>query len=165
MHRRRIGVGALIEFVRSLVEWTTGLPYIGPFFWLFWFALLPIPLLVLPFAVAWVAGESAWAKLEQWLAGLRGRGEPPAVRSLSGGQDEYREYLNSPEWQAKRRLALEQAGWRCKVCNSTTRLQVHHRTYDRVGNEELCDLTVLCATCHQLFHDGGRMPVGADKQP
>src|SRR5438093_4983788 len=41
----------------------------------------------------------------------------------------YPEYLQTPEWQQKRRAALEQAEYRCQVCNRGEHLNVHHRTY------------------------------------
>lgn len=69
----------------------------------------------------------------------------------------YEAYLISPEWRQKRALALQWADDRCQVCNSPHDLQVHHRTYERVGNEDLADLTVLCLECHDLFHMGGRI--------
>jgi len=65
----------------------------------------------------------------------------------------YREYLRSPQWQRKRKGALKRAGNRCQLCNSPARLQVHHRTYDRIGNEAPDDLIVLCSVCHKTFHE------------
>lgn len=69
----------------------------------------------------------------------------------------YREYLQSEHWLNMRRGALERAGWRCQVCNSKTRLDVHHRTYERRGHELPDDLTVLCRSCHETFHKNGRL--------
>jgi hypothetical protein len=69
----------------------------------------------------------------------------------------YQEYLQSPEWQEKRDEVLGQARHRCRVCNSRHQLEVHHRTYDRVGHERSDDLTVLCRPCHELFHRYGRL--------
>jgi 5-methylcytosine-specific restriction endonuclease McrA len=64
----------------------------------------------------------------------------------------YREYLHSEEW-SQRSLALrKQAGWRCEICGSGDRVQVHHRTYKRLGNERPSDLQVLCGDCHRLAH-------------
>jgi hypothetical protein len=31
-------------------------------------------------------------------------------------------------------------------------VQLHHKTYDRIGAEDLTDLTPLCARCHALIH-------------
>jgi 5-methylcytosine-specific restriction endonuclease McrA len=67
---------------------------------------------------------------------------------------EYREvYLRSPHWLRVRRDALERAEYRCQVCNANKTLDVHHRTYERLGNEAPADLTVLCRRCHERFHD------------
>lgn len=72
------------------------------------------------------------------------------------GSPAYQEYLKSPEWAATRRWALERAEHRCQVCNSDGPLDVHHRTYERLGHEWPSDLTVLCRDCHGLYH--GRLP-------
>ena len=88
-------------------------------------------------------------------------------RSASSGseptpaQREYREnYLRSTHWQIVRAGALDRADHRCQVCNSKRKLDVHHRTYARLGHEHPADLTVLCRTCHELFHD--RLPTAPD---
>jgi hypothetical protein len=66
---------------------------------------------------------------------------------------EYREvYLRSEHWRAMRLWALERAENRCQVCAASAALDVHHRTYERVGAERPADLTVLCRRCHELFH-------------
>lgn len=65
----------------------------------------------------------------------------------------YREYLQSEWWSFIRSRRLRQAGFRCQICNEGgCVLDVHHRTYERVGAERLSDLTVLCRECHTLFH-------------
>ena len=65
----------------------------------------------------------------------------------------YEEYLKTPEWAQKREQALERDGYCCRVCNSGKNLNVHHRTYARRGNEDLNDLTTLCQSCHEYFHE------------
>jgi 5-methylcytosine-specific restriction endonuclease McrA len=64
----------------------------------------------------------------------------------------YAEYLASPEWNLQRRTALRRAGGRCEACNRTGKLNVHHRTYERRGDEAADDLIVLCADCHGAVH-------------
>lgn len=64
----------------------------------------------------------------------------------------YRKYLESEDWKEKREEAKERAEYRCQLCNSGPPLHVHHRTYERAGNEKPGDLTVLCAGCHHRFH-------------
>lgn len=74
----------------------------------------------------------------------------------------YLEYLQTPEWEEKRKAALARAGYHCQVCNAgNTPLHVHHRTYIRRGYELDQDLITLCADCHQLFHQNGKMGVEA----
>jgi hypothetical protein len=70
----------------------------------------------------------------------------------------YDEYLQSDHWQDTREFALGRAGHRCQVCNTNDeRLEVHHRTYERRGEEFPEDLIVLCRTCHETFHKNGRL--------
>lgn len=69
----------------------------------------------------------------------------------------YEDYLRSAKWQRKRRAALARAEHRCQVCSGRDRLNVHHRTYERLGDERPADLTVLCETCHEIFHRHGRL--------
>lgn len=64
----------------------------------------------------------------------------------------YTQYLSSPEWKAKRDVALIRAARKCEECGNTRRLQVHHLTYDRLGDEEHEDLRVLCDACHRREH-------------
>ncbi len=72
----------------------------------------------------------------------------------------YRDYLQTPEWQETRKAALRRARYCCQACSSTFRLNVHHRTYARRGQELNSDLIVLCAGCHQLFHDNAKLAEG-----
>jgi phosphoenolpyruvate synthase/pyruvate phosphate dikinase len=69
-------------------------------------------------------------------------------------REEYRGvYLRSEHWRETRLAALERAEHRCQLCNGARRLDVHHRTYERLGAERPADLTVLCRMCHDLFHE------------
>lgn len=69
----------------------------------------------------------------------------------------YRDYLATPEWDKTRRAALRRAGFQCQTCSAGGRLNVHHRTYERRGNEYPRDLTVLCEDCHSLFHQNRQL--------
>ena len=64
----------------------------------------------------------------------------------------YQDYMQSPEWKSKREKVLIFWGRRCALCNSPTRVEVHHRTYDRMGQELLTDLIPLCFECHDRHH-------------
>jgi hypothetical protein len=80
------------------------------------------------------------------------------VRRSSGDKpwlsDEYLTYLTTPKWKAFRRKALEAANYLCQRphCGIGSKLHVHHVTYDRLGNELLADVLVLCETHHRLEH-------------
>jgi hypothetical protein len=87
----------------------------------------------------------------------RRRSTPGApMGAVPGG---YHGYLQSDAWRQRRRDAIQRADGRCQVCNGSGPLEVHHRTYERLGHESPGDLTVLCRACHARFHEGGRMPV------
>lgn len=65
----------------------------------------------------------------------------------------YKDYLQTEEWQQRRREALSFANNSCQVCNAKgIELHVHHRTYERRGAEMAGDIIVLCKKCHALFH-------------
>ncbi len=73
---------------------------------------------------------------------------PQELRALP-----YKEYLQTPHWKRKRNEKLRAAGYRCQMCNRRARpLEVHHRTYERRGEELDTDLTVVCRSCHTNFH-------------
>jgi 5-methylcytosine-specific restriction endonuclease McrA len=72
----------------------------------------------------------------------------------------YENYLQSDGWKERRDRALRRAGFSCQVCSKKGQLHVHHRTYARRGDEADTDLIVLCADCHQLFHENGKLAEG-----
>jgi hypothetical protein len=75
------------------------------------------------------------------------------IRQL--GYEDYTAFLRSPDWEETRRRY-----WRdpdtpkaCGLCGTEEPpLQLHHRTYERVGAEHLSDLVPTCLRCHQLLH-------------
>ena len=71
--------------------------------------------------------------------------------------DFYEQYILSEQWRAKAEDAKARAGYRCRVCNGKHELNAHHRTYERLGNEDPEDITVLCHSCHELFHQYKRL--------
>lgn len=77
--------------------------------------------------------------------------------SLKRETPEYKQYIQSKEWRLKRLQAIERDDNRCRVCNSGIKLDVHHRTYKRLGDELSNDLTTLCKACHDLFSENGRL--------
>ncbi len=68
-------------------------------------------------------------------------------------------YLRTSEWRRTRAAALVRAGNACSLdVTHTEGLEVHHRTYERLGEELVTDLTVLCHSCHQLHHTANGRP-------
>lgn len=67
---------------------------------------------------------------------------------------DYAAYLLSEIWKEKRERVLIFWDHKCALCYSGTKLQVHHRTYERLGREKITDLLPLCENCHQYFHAG-----------
>lgn len=70
----------------------------------------------------------------------------------------YSAYINSTDWRDNpARLAeLEASGFRCRLCNAAqteAQIEVHHRTYKRLGCERTDDLTTVCRECHRGVTD------------
>ena len=64
---------------------------------------------------------------------------------------EYQTYLASREWALKREAVRERSGNRCERCWTRRMDAVHHKTYERVGNERLEDLQAICDPCHEFL--------------
>lgn len=80
---------------------------------------------------------------------------------------EYDQLLKTPQWGAKREEILLRDGHRCKNCQSTKGLQVHHRQYHMIKTQEFVKpweysnryLVTLCETCHMAGHQQYTVPV------
>lgn len=90
---------------------------------------------------------------------------PGAIRSNSRKEHRefYARYMASPKWFARReRWALEEQrrsgkpGIRCRGGCGTVwglnRGDLHHRSYEHLGNETHEDLWPLCRPCHTQLH-------------
>ena len=66
--------------------------------------------------------------------------------------EEYQEYLNSAHWKEASAQCREEYDNRCAICGSTESLNVHHWTYERLGDEDPKDLICLCQICHKRLH-------------
>ena len=70
-------------------------------------------------------------------------------------KEKYDRYLLSDRWKVKKN-EFNQSRYskkQCFVCGSKEKLHVHHKTYDRLYNEELTDLVCLCKDCHEKVHN------------
>jgi len=64
-------------------------------------------------------------------------------------QKRYISHLKSAKWRAIREGLFELRGRKCEVCGrAAKRLEVHHLTYERMGDEIPEDLRILCYCCH-----------------
>lgn len=72
------------------------------------------------------------------------------------GYRTYADYLASDHWRAfkaswvPRRTRNKRAV--CEFCLSADRLDLHHRTYKRLGAERPADLVLICERCHSRVH-------------
>jgi 5-methylcytosine-specific restriction endonuclease McrA len=67
----------------------------------------------------------------------------------------YRWVLKSRRWRKLRRLAYERSHGRCVRCGrrkSLGVLQLHHKTYKKLGKERLSEVELLCDDCHRVQH-------------
>ena len=67
--------------------------------------------------------------------------------------EEKRAYMQSEKWGILKYLRMLIAQDKCECCGATEHLQLHHETYIRLTEEEIDDLKILCADCHQKLHD------------
>ena|SRR5690606_32584214 len=74
------------------------------------------------------------------------------AQSLKGKS--YQDFLESEYWGIVRSMVMKRDGYKCIICKSTKRLQVHHDTYRNHFKEHrnLKDLMVLCRDCHYEHH-------------
>jgi hypothetical protein len=113
--------------------------------------------------LGFMAGKRVWAvvgnqanRRTSWLIIKTFLVSSATQRTMFG--DYQADILDSPQWKARRKVELDRAGHRCQACNASGDdivLDVHHRTYDRVGNEGPADLIVLCRKCHGAIHANG----------
>jgi hypothetical protein len=70
-------------------------------------------------------------------------------------RDRYRRTLRSRRWKRLRERAYRRARGRCERCHKRAflgALQLHHKTYDRLGRERMADVELLCGDCHRSEH-------------
>lgn len=76
-----------------------------------------------------------------------------------GGHVTYEVYLRSHAWRVFRVEMLARVEYRCEGCgvredeSMLLVLDLHHRSYDRLGWELPDDVAVLCRPCHENEHE------------
>lgn len=82
------------------------------------------------------------------------------------GYKSYREYLVSDHWLSFKKYFYKNSnriitmrkngGLHCEFCKCQAKLNLHHKTYERLGNERSTDLIILCDNCHNTIHQMDR---------
>lgn len=65
---------------------------------------------------------------------------------------DYEVYLQSKEWESRKKEYYSRHGCKCDICGSGSHIQLHHLNYKRLGYENDSDLIGLCTECHMLLH-------------
>lgn len=63
----------------------------------------------------------------------------------------YQGYLESNMWKRKRAWVFKRSKGKCERCGKAA-VQVHHKTYERLGYETPEDLMAVCMSCHGKEH-------------
>lgn len=66
-------------------------------------------------------------------------------------QSWYKGYLESNMWERKRAWVFKRSKGKCERCGKVA-VQVHHKTYERLGYELPEDLMAVCMSCHGKEH-------------
>ena len=65
------------------------------------------------------------------------------------GYPGYEAYLRSEHWKV---FSGGMKGSKCHCCGYREKLNVHHITYERLGEELPCDVVTVCDRCHVEIH-------------
>lgn len=63
------------------------------------------------------------------------------------------EYMQSEKWRTLKFSRLMIAQYKCESCGSFHNLNLHHITYERLTQEILEDVAILCEVCHTKLHN------------
>ena len=74
----------------------------------------------------------------------------------------YEQRIRSAQWKNMRADLIRMRGPRCERCGCGPPLELHHKTYERMGRELLSDLELLCRTCHDAA-DRQRETISAER--
>ena len=62
-------------------------------------------------------------------------------------------YMQSKQWFILKAMLLMKYKYKCQICDCIHSLEAHHLTYERLGDEWLSELALLCRDCHQAQHE------------
>jgi hypothetical protein len=64
----------------------------------------------------------------------------------------YAAHMKTAKWQGSRILVIRRCKGICERCHKWPVVNIHHLTYERVGNELPEDLLGVCSRCHRELH-------------
>lgn len=99
--------------------------------------------------------------LDRWYADRRDYGDRLREKERDEWRRWYTQYLRSAHWNEKRLSVLRRAGDLCEGCRQKRPTQVHHLSYEHVGDEFLWELRAVCEDCHDRLHPNN--DVSSDK--
>lgn len=70
----------------------------------------------------------------------------------------YKLYLQSKHWKATREFIINKYDGKCELCGKEKGINIHHLTYERLGEETENDLMCLCKKCHEVLHTYSTIP-------
>ena len=80
--------------------------------------------------------------------------QPVTVRKgdRSWVEPTYEDYISSAGWEKRRADYFAGHARKCFACGARDKIQLHHKTYARMGRELDEDLMPLCERCHSEVH-------------
>lgn len=84
----------------------------------------------------------------------RGRSIPGlTLQKKKGKRRDYKRYISSLKWKNFKQDIIDERGASCEECRKPCdKLDLHHKTYDRLFNEGREDVVLLCRSCHEKVH-------------
>lgn len=87
----------------------------------------------------------------KWEAELLAREQTKALEDADWHR-RHEAHLRSPRWRELRVLVMRRSDDVCEGCGTRMADEVHHLSYDHLGDEFLFELVALCRTCHARWH-------------
>lgn len=74
----------------------------------------------------------------------------------------YEDYIQSPEWQAFKDTYYQTHDKKCAITGDTENVELHHKTYVRLGDEDEEDVIPLSKPVHEMVHRVRKENVNVD---
>jgi 5-methylcytosine-specific restriction endonuclease McrA len=95
-----------------------------------------------------VTDQDRTKRAAEWQAQARER-EQQRIQENERWRAWYQQYLQTPEWRARRQAVLERARGLCEGCRQRPAGKVRHLTYAHAGYELLWELVAVCESCNE----------------